>query len=146
MLPRQSANEAVVAGLSVAGFVSLLMLLIGLVDTVEAGVGLILVLVTSFLQASLAVGWVLFSAGVVKPSSSAQYGYGGQGAYGSPQTHQPQQPYQQQPYQPPQPYQPYRPQQPQAPYYGASGSAPTSEMPNLPPDNRATQGPTAQGQ
>jgi hypothetical protein len=62
MLPRQSANEAVVAGLSVAGFVSLLMLLIGLVDTVEAGVGLILVLVTSVRQASLAVGWVLFSA------------------------------------------------------------------------------------
>src|SRR5271157_4405098 len=138
MLPKQSGNEPVVAGLSVAGFVSLLMLLIGLVDTVEAGVGLILVLVSSFLQASLAVGCVLLSAGVVKSGSSAQYGYGGQGAYGSPQTYQPQQsyqpgPYQQQPYQP----QPYPPQ-PQAPYYGtAPGSAPTSEVPNPPPDNRA---------
>src|SRR5271166_2676448 len=128
MLPKQSGNEPVVAGLSVAGFVSLLMLLIGLVDTVEAGVGLILVLVSSFLQASLAVGCVLFSAGVVKSGSSAQYGYGGQGAYASPQTYQPR-PYQQQP---------YRPQQPQAPYYGAApGSAPTSEVPNPPPDNRA---------
>ncbi|MGO9929859.1 MAG: hypothetical protein ACLPLP_28135 [Mycobacterium sp.] len=41
---------------------------------------------SSFLQASLAVGCVLFSAGVVKSGSSAQYGYGGHGAYGSPQT------------------------------------------------------------
>jgi len=146
MLPRQSASEPVVAGLSVAGFVSLLMLLIGLVDTVEAGVGLILVLVSSFLQASLAVGCVLLSAGVVKSGSSAQYGYGGQGAYGSPQTFQPQQSYQPQSYQPgPYQQQPYRPQkpqpyppQPQAPYYGAApGSAPTSEVPNPPPDNRA---------
>src|SRR5271165_3149960 len=146
MLPRQSANEPVVAGLSVAGFVSLLMLLLGLVDTVEAGVGLILVLVSSFLQASLAVGCVLLSAGVVKSGSSAQYGYDGQGAYGSPQTYQPQQSYQPQSYQPgPYQQQPYRPQkpqpyppQPQAPYYGAApGSAPTSEVPNPPPDNRA---------
>ena len=129
MLPKQSPNEPVVAGLSVAGFVSLLMLLMGLVDTVEAGVGLILILMSSFLQASLAVGCVLFSAGVVKSGSPAQYGYGGQGAYGSPQTYQPPQPYQPQP---------YRPQQPQAPYYGpAPSSAPTSEVPNPPPDNRA---------
>ncbi len=35
-------------GLSVAGFVSLLMLLMGLVDTVEAGVGLILILCRRF--------------------------------------------------------------------------------------------------
>lgn len=125
MLPKQSANEPVVAGLSVAGFVSLLMLLIGLVNTVEAGVGLILILVSSFLQASLAVGCVLLSAGVVKSGSAAQYGYGGQGAYGAPQTYQPPQPYQQQP---------YRPQQPQTPYYGA---APTSDAPNPPPDNSA---------
>jgi hypothetical protein len=53
MLPRQPGTEAVVAGLSVAGFVSLVFLLLGLVDTVEAGVGLILALVSSVLQA----GW-----------------------------------------------------------------------------------------
>ena len=128
MLPKQAANEPVVAGLSVAGFVSLLMLLMGLVNTVEAGVGLILILVSSFLQASLAVGCVLFSAGVVKSGSSMQYGYGGQSPYGSEQPYQPRQPYP-----PPQPYQqPYRPQQPQAPYYGA---APTPGVANPPPDD-----------
>jgi hypothetical protein len=66
MLPKQRANDPVVAGLSLAGFLSLLVLLIGLADVVEAGVGLILVLVSSFLQAALAIGSVLFSAGIVK--------------------------------------------------------------------------------
>jgi hypothetical protein len=45
--------------------VSLVLLLLGLVDTLEAGVGLILALVSSVLQASLAVGSVLLSSGVV---------------------------------------------------------------------------------
>src|SRR6478736_8990560 len=50
MLPRQPGTEAVVAGLSVAGFVSLAFLFLGL-DAIEAGVGLILALVSSVLQA-----------------------------------------------------------------------------------------------
>lgn len=79
MLPGQRGNEAVVAGLSVAGFVSLVFLLLGLVNTVEAGVGLILILVSSVLQAALAVGSVLFSSGIVKSASS---GYAGQRAFG----------------------------------------------------------------
>src|SRR6185312_2379278 len=82
LLPRQSGNEAVVAGLSVAGFVSLVFLLLGLVDTLEAGVGLILALVSSVLQASLAVGSVLLSSGIVM---SAPSGYADQRAFESPQ-------------------------------------------------------------
>jgi uncharacterized protein DUF5336 len=75
MLPRQPGNAAVVAGLSVAGFVSLVFLLLGLVDTLEAGVGLILALVSSVLQAALAVGSVLLSSGIVMSASSAPSGY-----------------------------------------------------------------------
>jgi Family of unknown function (DUF5336) len=82
LLPRQPGNAAVVAGLSVAGFVSLVFLLLGLVDTLEAGVGLILALVSSVLQASLAVGSVLLSSGIVM---SAPSGYADQRAFASPQ-------------------------------------------------------------
>ncbi|HUO37096.1 MAG TPA: DUF5336 domain-containing protein, partial [Mycobacterium sp.] len=128
MLPKQSGHEPVVAGLSVSGFVSLFILLIGLPDAVEAGVGLILVLVSSFLQAALAVGCVLLSAGVVKSGSAAMYGYANQGAYGPPL-----QPYQTQPY-PPQPSapQPFQPP-PQVPYSGApppNNTAPTRRQQN----------------
>jgi hypothetical protein len=92
MLPRQPANEPIVAGLSVAGLLSLLCLLVGLAGAVEAGVGLILVLVASFLQAALAIGNVLISAGIVRLGSSEpdvrqpQSGYGWQQPY----PHQPQ--------------------------------------------------------
>jgi hypothetical protein len=85
MLPRQPGTEAVVAGLSVAGFVSLVFLLLGLVDTAEAGVGLILALVSSVLQAALAVGSVLLSSGIVKSGSSAPSGYTDQRAFALPQ-------------------------------------------------------------
>src|SRR4029077_9627598 len=71
LLPRQPGNAAGGGGLSVAGFVSLVFLLLGLVDTLEAGVGLILALVSSVLQASLAVGSVLLSSGIVISASSA---------------------------------------------------------------------------
>src|SRR4051812_6906827 len=64
MLPRQPGTEAVVVGLSLAGFVSKVFLLLGLVDAAEAGVGLILALVSSELQAALAVGSVMLSSGI----------------------------------------------------------------------------------
>jgi hypothetical protein len=105
MLPRQPGNEAVVAGLSVAGFVSLVFLLLGLVDTLEAGVGLILALVSSVLQASLAVGSVLLSSGIVM---SAPSGYADQRAFASPQ--------------------PFA--QPQAAYRPAPGSVPAYGVPS----------------
>ena len=105
MLPRQPGTAAVVAGLSVAGFVSLVFLLLGLVDTLEAGVGLILALVSSVLQASLAVGSVLLSSGIVKSASSAPAGYADQRAFASPQPF-------------PQPQAAYRPAPGSVPAYG----------------------------
>jgi hypothetical protein len=63
----------VVAGLSFAGFVSLLFLLIGLQRGLEAGAGLILVLVAAFLQAALAIAQLLASAGVIRANVPAGY-------------------------------------------------------------------------
>jgi len=118
LLPAQQENGPVIAGLSVTGFISLLFLLIGLSAGANAGIGLVLVLITSFLQAALAVAVLLFSAGVIKPPApkQPQYGYYGpaSGGYG------PQQPLQQ--------------GQPQQPYYG--GPAPGSYQqapPSQPP-------------
>ena len=117
MLPRQPGTEAVVAGLSVAGFVSLVFLLLGLADTVEAGVGLILALVSSVLQAALAVGSVLLSSGIVKSASSAPSGYADQRAFAVPQ--------------------PFP--QPQAAYRPAAGSVPAYGRPPSPPAGTTTQ-------
>lgn len=117
MLPRQPGTAAVVAGLSVAGFVSLVFLLLGLVDTLEAGVGLILALVSSVLQASLAVGSVLLSSGIVKSASSAPAGYADQRAFAVPQ--------------------PFP--QPQAAYRPAPGSVPAYGPPPSPPAGTTTQ-------
>lgn len=87
LLPKQQRQDAVVAALSVTGFVSLLFLLFGLSGPWGAGVGLILVLITSFLQAAIAVVALLLGSGVVKPPAprQAQYGYYGQPGYGQPQ-------------------------------------------------------------
>jgi hypothetical protein len=113
LLPRQPGNAAVVAGLSVAGFVSLVFLLLGLVDTLEAGVGLILALVSSVLQASLAVGSVLLSSGNVMSASSAPAGYADQHAFAF--------------------------SQPQAAYRPAPGSVPAYGPPPSPPAGTTTQ-------
>lgn len=117
LLPAQRENGPVVAGLSVTGFISLLFLLIGLSEGANAGIGLILVLITSFLQAALAVAVLLFSAGVIKPPApkQPQYGYYGpaSGGYG------PQQPLQQ--------------GQPQQPYYGAPAPGSYQQPPSQPP-------------
>jgi len=116
MLPRQPGTAAVVAGLSVAGFVSLVSLLLGL-DAVEAGVGLILALVSSVLQAALAVGSVLLSSGIVMSASSAPAGYADQRAFALPQ--------------------PFP--QPQAAYRPAAGSVPAYGRPPSPPAGTTTQ-------
>lgn len=128
LLPKQTANhEAVVAGLSITGFLVLLFMLIGLVG-LDAGVGLILVLIASFLQAALAVAVMLASAGIIKASSPGQNQYGAYGQQGYGQQgygQQPQQGYDQQSYgqQPQQqsydqPSQQSYGQQPQQPSYG----------------------------
>lgn len=113
LFPKQPSNEPVVAALSLGGFLSLVVLLICLADVVDAGIGLILVLVSSFLQAALAIGSLLFSAGIIRSGLPSQYGYYPQRGYGQPP--------------------PYL-QQPQAPYYGAApGSAPTYQPPGFAP-------------
>ncbi len=125
MLPKQEIHEGVVASLSIVGFISLLFQLISLPGEVKLGFGLIIVLVTSFLQSALAVAALLFSAGVIKPPQpkQPQYGYYNQGGYGQlpqqpGQQSQPQQPYYgggpaPGSYPPPPPSQPQQPQQPQ---------------------------------
>jgi Family of unknown function (DUF5336) len=98
LLPKASTMECVVAGLSVTGFVSLLFLLINFPTGVSAGAGLILVMITGFLQSAFAIAVLLFSADIVKPPApqQPQYGYYGPGGgYG------------QQPQQQPSPQQPY---------------------------------------
>ena len=99
MLPKQQIHEGVVASLSIVGFVSLLFQMVALPGEANIGFGLIIVLITSFLQAALAIAALLFAAGVIKPpqpSQQPQYGYYGQaGPYGQPpqQAPPPQQPY-----------------------------------------------------
>jgi Family of unknown function (DUF5336) len=120
MLPKQDIHEGIVSSLSVVGFVSLLFQMINLPSEAKLGFGLIIVLVTSFLQAGLAIGALLFSSGIIKPAApkQPQYGYYGQGGYGQPQPQQP----------PPQ-------SQPQQPYYPgppAAGSYPPPP-PSQPP-------------
>jgi hypothetical protein len=104
MLPKQDINDGVVASLSVVGFVSLLFQLVSLPGEANVGIGLIIVLITSFFQAALAITALLFAADIIKPPAPKppQYGYYGQAGYGQPQ-------------QPPSP-----PSQPQQPYYGAA--------------------------
>ncbi|WP_072689669.1 DUF5336 domain-containing protein [Rhodococcus marinonascens] len=59
LLPRQRSNAGLAAATAVTGFVTVLFTLIGLTPGLEAGVGLILVLVFGFLQAAAAVAVVL---------------------------------------------------------------------------------------
>ena len=98
MLPKQSINEVTVSGLSLVGFLSALFQLIAMPQGMSVGLGLILVLVLSFLQSALAIAALLFTSGIIKPPqpSQPQYGYYGPGGgYGQPPQSQPQQ---QQPY------------------------------------------------
>jgi len=73
LLPKQVANGAVIAGLSSAGLLALLGALFGLFSGLDAGVGLILMLVVSFLQAVLACGNVLIAAGVLRVGAFDAY-------------------------------------------------------------------------
>jgi hypothetical protein len=131
MLPKQTALDVAVAGLSVAGFLALLFAFVGPDNgLISASLGYILVLVLAFAQSAIAVAILLFSSDIIKPPQPGQkpqqqYGYYGQGGgYGQPPGYgqvtqspqsQPQQPYYGagggQTYQPPsQPQQPHQPQ------------------------------------
>lgn len=114
LLPNTSGNEPVVAGLSTAGFASLLFVMLGLDDGYDVGIGLVLVLVASFVQAALAVATALVAAGVIKPPAPKPYGYG---PPPGPGWQQQQQPTQFQQSQPPQ----YGPPPGGQPPYGAPG-------------------------
>jgi Family of unknown function (DUF5336) len=92
LLPKQTTSSALVAVLSVLGF----LLVIAIVLTAPSGVtidwGLYLIIAFSVVQAILAVAVLLFDAGVIappapKPRYEQQYGqYGGPGQYyGQPQ-------------------------------------------------------------
>jgi hypothetical protein len=93
LFPGQARNETVVAGLAVSGFVSLLFLLIGLENTLEAGVGLIVVLVAAFLQAASAVASVWTPTTAFRSGPGTRSGYPPSSRFES-----------QQPYPPPPPY------------------------------------------
>jgi hypothetical protein len=123
LLPKQDIHEGIVSSLSVVGFVSLLFQMISLPGQAKLGYGLIVVLITSFLQAGLAIGALLISSDIIKPPApkQPQYGYYGQGGYGQPQPQQPPpQSQPQQPYYPGPPavgpYPPPPPSQPQQPH------------------------------
>jgi hypothetical protein len=70
LLPKQASNGPVVAGLSLAGFLSSLFVMIGLDAGLDVGVGMILVLISSFLQTALASCVALTTAGVLRLGAS----------------------------------------------------------------------------
>ena len=83
MLCKQQTSGPAVAGLSIAGFLSLLMLVTRLPEAAGPGIGLILA--ASFMQAGLAVGSMLFSAGTVNARPTTEYWYFGQDTHLWPQ-------------------------------------------------------------
>lgn len=117
VMPKQEVHDGIVASLSVVAFVALLFQMVTLPSGTSIGIGLILVLITSFLQAAVAVAALLFAAGIIKPPAPKppQYGYYGQGPYTGPQ----QQPLQQ--------------AQPQQPYYGGAPAQYQQSPPSQPP-------------
>ena len=100
LLPKQKANPALVAVLSVLGFLLVILILLTVPDGVAIDWGLYLIIAFSVLQAIVAVVALLFDAGVLtapapKPRYEQQYGqYGASGQYygqpqGQPQHHGP---------------------------------------------------------
>jgi len=122
-LPKQEIHDGIVASLSIAGFVSLLFQMVALPGEANMGVGLEIVLFTSFLQAAISIAALLAASGVIKPpqpSQQPQYGYYGQaGGYGQP------------------PQQPAQPSPPQQPYYG--GAPALGSYPHSPPSQPRQQ-------
>jgi hypothetical protein len=59
LLPKQTPNLPTIVGLSIAGLLMLLLIMINFPDRVDAGIGLILVLFSGFAQATAAVAALL---------------------------------------------------------------------------------------
>jgi hypothetical protein len=96
LLPKQKAVPALVAVLSVLGFLLVILIVLTVPDGVALDWGLYLIIAFSVLQAIVAVAALLFDAGVLnapaqKPRYEQQYGqYGAPGQYyGQPQQHGP---------------------------------------------------------
>jgi Family of unknown function (DUF5336) len=94
LLPKQKAAPALVAVLSVLGFLLVILIVLTVPNGVAIDWGLYLIIAFSVLQAIVAVAALLFDAGVInppapKPRYEQQYGqYGGPGQYyGQPQHH-----------------------------------------------------------
>ena len=92
LLPKQKATPALVAVLSVLGFLLVILIVLTVPDGVAIDWGLYLIIAFSVLQAIVAVAAVLFDAGVItqsapKPRHEQQYGqYAAPGQYyGQPQ-------------------------------------------------------------
>ena len=92
LLPKQKATPALVAVLSVLGFLLVILIVLTLPEGVTIDWGLYLIIAFGVLQAIVAVAALLFDTGVItqpapKPRYEQQYGqYGGPGQYyGQPQ-------------------------------------------------------------
>jgi hypothetical protein len=89
VLPRQKPRHGLVAVLSVFGFLTILLQMIGSGSGTSAGWALITIVVLAFLQAAAAVANLLLDAGVIaapapKPRYEQQYGQYGAPYYGPP--------------------------------------------------------------
>jgi hypothetical protein len=120
LLPKQKASPAVVAVLSVLGFLLVIAIVLTSPEGVSLDVGLYLIIAFTVLQAIIAVAVLLFDAGVItppapRPKYEQQYGQYGAPYYGPPQHGGPPQqgPAQQRPGYP-------------SPYGGYPGSAPST--------------------
>ena len=94
LLPKQKATPAIVAVLSVLGFLLVILIVLTVPGGVTLDWGMYLIITFTVLQAIVAVAAVLFDAGVIappapKPRYEQQYGqYGAPGQYyGQPQHH-----------------------------------------------------------
>ncbi len=112
LIPKQKVSPAVVAVLSVLGFLLILVIVLTVPDGISITVWLYLILAFSVVQAIVAVAVLLFDAGVITPPAprpryeQQQYGqYSAPGPYYG-QPHQPGPPHQQQQQRPgyPSPY------------------------------------------
>ncbi len=94
LLPKQKATPALVAVLSVLGFLLVILIVLTVPDGVTIDWGLYLIIAFGVLQAIVAVTALLFDAGVItqqapKPRYEQQYGqYGGPGQYYGQPRHQ----------------------------------------------------------
>ncbi|BBY31741.1 DUF5336 domain-containing protein [Mycolicibacterium sediminis] len=140
-LPRQKPRRAIVAVLSVFGFLVILLQLVGPANNNSAGWALITITVLAFLQAAASIANLLLDAGVITaPEPKPKYDQQPYGGYAPPQY------YGQQPGQPGQQGGPHQgqPQQQRpgyAPQYGYGNGPSTGGFPGSAPQSGPHGGP-----